>query len=431
MEQVIEILKLIQNTSSLNEKQRILRENKGNELLKKCLVFLLDGNTVTGISTTKMGKMTISKAANYATFELKNFSEVIDYLKTHNTGTDVDVATIRKFICNNSKSEAECKFYEEMVTKKFKLGAGVKLANQIIPGLISTFEIQNGKPLKDCKIKKGEIFYISRKMNGLRGPYDGTGFKSRQNKELNGLGHIVKDIEALGYKDYFLDGELLYKNPEMLCDDDTFKKGTGIVNSNIEDKTDIKLVVFDILPIEEFHTHNTKTPYSVRFEQLNELERKIKEYGTDNIEVVPRVYHGTDQSKIQEWLEYAENNDWEGCMLNLDVPYQFCRTNKLIKVKQFHTCDIFCTGVKEGEGRDKGKVGSIVCSYKGYEVSAGSGLTEDLKVKFWNHPEEVIGKIVTIQYKTVSTNKNDDNLSLQFPKFVCVRYDKNEESYED
>lgn len=208
MEEVIEILKLIQNTSSLNEKQRILRENKDNELLKKCLVFLLDGNTVTGISTKKIDKMTISKAANYATFEPKNFSEVIDYLKSHNTGTDVDVATIRKFICNNSKSEAECKFYEEMVTKKFKLGAGVKLVNQIIPGLISTFEIQNGKPLKDCKIKKGEIFYISRKMNGLRGPYDGTGFKSRQNKELNGLGHIVKDIEALGYKDYFLDRRL-------------------------------------------------------------------------------------------------------------------------------------------------------------------------------------------------------------------------------
>ena len=75
------------------------------------------------------------------------------------------------------------------------------------------------------------------------------------------------------------DGELLYKNPEMLCDDDTFKKGTGIVNSSIENKTDIKLVVFDILPIEEFRTHSTKTPYSVRFEQLNELERKIKEYG--------------------------------------------------------------------------------------------------------------------------------------------------------
>ena len=75
MEQVIEILKLIQNTSSLNEKQRILRENKDNKLLKKCLVFLLDGNTVTGISTKKINKMTISKAANYATFEPKTFQK--------------------------------------------------------------------------------------------------------------------------------------------------------------------------------------------------------------------------------------------------------------------------------------------------------------------------------------------------------------------
>ena len=71
MEEVIEILKLIQNTLSLNEKQRILRENKDNELLKKCLVFLLDGNTVTGISTKKIDKMTISKAANYVSFMKK------------------------------------------------------------------------------------------------------------------------------------------------------------------------------------------------------------------------------------------------------------------------------------------------------------------------------------------------------------------------
>ena len=66
MEEVIKLLKLIQNTSSLNEKQRILKENKDNELLKKCLVFLLDGNIVTGISTKKIDKMTVSKAERYA-----------------------------------------------------------------------------------------------------------------------------------------------------------------------------------------------------------------------------------------------------------------------------------------------------------------------------------------------------------------------------
>ena len=98
MEEVIELFRKIQSTSGLNEKQRILRENKDNELFKKCLVFLLDGNIVTGISTKKIEKMTIAKAQNYSTFDLKSFSDVIDYLKDHNTGTDIDVANVNQFI---------------------------------------------------------------------------------------------------------------------------------------------------------------------------------------------------------------------------------------------------------------------------------------------------------------------------------------------
>ena len=252
MEEVIEILKLIQNTSSLNEKQRILRENKDNELLKKCLVFLLDGNTVTGISTKKIDKMTISKAANYATFEPKNFSEVIDYLKTHNTGTDVDVATVRKFICNNSKSEAECQFYEEMVTKKFRLGADSKLINKAIPGLIEEFNVQLGTSIEKVKLKGNELIYISRKLNGLRCAYIGTECRTRQNKKINGVDHIIKDLQAMGYDNMFVDGELLYKNKEGLSDSEAFQKGTGIANSKSGDKSQLKFVVFDMFPLKEF-----------------------------------------------------------------------------------------------------------------------------------------------------------------------------------
>ena len=330
MEQVIEILKLIQNTSSLNEKQRILRENKDNKLLKKCLVFLLDGNTVTGISTKKINKMTISKAANYATFEPKNFSEVIDYLKTHNTGTDVDVATIRKFICNNSKSEAECQFYEEMVTKKFRLGADAKLVNKAIPGLIEEFNVQLGTSIEKVKLKGNELIYISRKLNGLRCSYIGTECRTRQNKKINGIDHIIKDLQVMGYGNMFLDGELVYKNKEGLSDSEAFQKGTGIANSKSSDKSQLKFKAFDILPLEEFWAGKSKDPYSVRYEKLNKLKEDIKAFGIENIEVVERVYHGYDHSKIWEWLQYAEDNDWEGCCINLDKPYECKRTKNLM-----------------------------------------------------------------------------------------------------
>lgn len=426
MEEVIEILKLIQNTSSLNEKQRILRENKDNELLKKCLVFLLDGNTVIGISTKKIDKMTISKAANYATFEPKNFSEVIDYLKTHNTGTDVDVATVRKFICNNSKSEAECQFYEEMVTKKFRLGADSKLINKAIPGLIEEFNVQLGTSIEKVKLKGNELIYISRKLNGLRCAYIGTECRTRQNKKINGVDHIIKDLQAMGYDNMFVDGELLYKNKEGLSDSEAFQKGTGIANSKSGDKSQLKFVVFDMFPLKEFWSGKSKEPYSIRSKDLDELEEKLKFHPTDNIEVVPRVYHGYDHSKIWEWLQYAEDNDWEGCCINLDKPYECKRTKSLIKVKQFYAATLRVIGYEEGSGKNKGALGSLIVKYKDGKSGVGYGYSDQMRKDLWEKRDELIGKLIDIKYKEETKDKNTGLPSLQFAGFICFRedYDK-------
>lgn len=51
MEEIIKLFTQIQQTSSLNDKKAIIIANRDNELFKKCLRFLLDGNIVTGIST--------------------------------------------------------------------------------------------------------------------------------------------------------------------------------------------------------------------------------------------------------------------------------------------------------------------------------------------------------------------------------------------
>ena len=56
LEEVIKIFKQIQETSSINDKKAIITANKDNELFKKCLVFLLDGNVITGISDKKIHK---------------------------------------------------------------------------------------------------------------------------------------------------------------------------------------------------------------------------------------------------------------------------------------------------------------------------------------------------------------------------------------
>ena len=56
LKEVIKIFKQIQETSGTNDKKAIISANKDNELFKKCLVFLLDGNINTGLSAKKITK---------------------------------------------------------------------------------------------------------------------------------------------------------------------------------------------------------------------------------------------------------------------------------------------------------------------------------------------------------------------------------------
>ena len=105
------------------------------------------------------------------------------------------------------------------------------------------------------------------------------------------------------------------------------------------------------------------------------------------------------------------------------------RSNDLLKVKTFNTCDIFCTGVEEGEGKYAGTLGAIICDYKGYKLKVGSGLTEEQRDFYWKNKSKIVNRIVEIKYFEESSDK-DGNLSLRFPVFIQVRDDKDDPSYE-
>lgn len=428
MEKVIILFKQIQKTSSLNDKKSIIIANKDNELFKECLKFLLDSNIVTGISTKKINKK-VSPSSEIAPYYLcvnSTFKDVMNYLKTNNTGKDDDIYEIQAFL---SGHEDNRKFYEEMITKRFRLGADEKLVNKCIPGLIQTFDVMLGTPIDKVKLKGNEWISISKKLNGCRCAFVGDKCMTRQGKEYKGLDHIISDLHKIGLKNYFVDGELLYKNKEGLSDSEAFQKGTGIAMSKDFDKTNLKFVVFDMFPLEEFWQGKSKLSYNQREKMyLNELRKDIVCFPIYNIETVPKCYEGTDHSQIWKWLDYAEENDWEGIILNLDTPYECKRTKNLIKVKKFMSCDIKCIGVEEGSGRNKGTLGALVCDYKGNKVNVGSGFSDEVRKRIWQYPEDIIGKIITVKYKEETKNK-DGGISIQFPVFETVRFDKNDPSY--
>ena len=427
MKEVIRIFKQIQETSSINDKKAIIAVNKDNELFKECLKFLLDSNITTGIAEKKYDSLEVRTSDWIHNNINKEFCEMLDYIKQHNTGRDEDIIQCQTWSYGLSNDIKD--FTRGMITKSIKLGCDKKIVNQCIPNLIPTFDVQLGTSIEKVKLLGDEKIFISRKLNGTRTAFVGDRCMTRQGKEYKGLDHIISDLQKLVGTETFVDGELLYKNKEGLSDSESFQKGTGIAMSKDSNKSDLKLVIFDIFPLVEFWNGKSKEPYSNRKKQIVELGEKIKELGTDNLEIVQMCYEGYDQSEIWKWLDYAEQNDWEGVILNLDTPYECKRTKNLIKVKRFYTYDLEVVGVEEGTGRNKGTLGALVVKYKNNTVNVGSGFTDEERNYYWNNQDKIIGRVIEVKYKEITTDKKTSLESLQFPVYVGLRETGKEVSY--
>ncbi len=431
MLEVIKLFKQIQSTSSLNDKKAIITANKDNELFKKWLVFLLDTNITTGIADSKLKKVNLNYTKDKATVKLNTFEEVMDYLVENNTGRDEDIANVKGFIYDHYIDDDEFMFYAQMITKKYRLGADKKLVNSCIEGLIPTFDVQLGTSIEKTKLNGDEKIFISRKLNGTRCAFIGNKCMTRQGKEYKGLDHIVADLQNLVGADTFVDGELVYKNKEGLSDSAAFQVGTGLAMSKSDDKSELKLVIFDIFPLEEFWQGKSKQTYSERHKRLKDLQVEIvMEELEENLEVVEMFYEGYDHSEIWKWLDYAENHDYEGCIVNLDTVYECKRTKSLLKVKKFYTYDLEVVGIEEGTGRNKDTLGALVVKYKDNTVNVGSGYTDEERRYYWDNQNEIIGRVIEVKFKEITVDKKTGLESLQFPVHCGLRELGKEPSYD-
>lgn len=430
------MVKALQKAKKKTDKTRILldaRKDFGDEddELMFFFRFLLDPAIVTGLSDAKINKKVTAKPD----LDFEHYSCGCLYLmgKGHNTGSDASIATIQNYLHKNPEYE---EFLKRLFTKNLPIGVEAATINKVYSEeIIPVWEVQQGYPIDKVKLKNGTWFSLSQKMNGNRGTMHRGELISRQAQKFKGLDHIKNDLLALYDGDvskrdsWVFDGELIYKNPEGMSDGEAFRYGTGLLNSDSKDKTGIKFVIFDVIPVVEFDRNKCTVPYRMRREWLNCLRAEITHKHLENIEIVPMVYEGTHQSVIPKWLDYAVEMGWEGLMLNTNVPYRRARHSGCLKIKRFYTVDLRITAIEEGQNRLAGTMGAIVVDYKGNELRVGSGFDDATRATVWENPDEYIGKIVECKYKEVTMDKKTGLESLQFPTFVRFRDDKNEVSY--
>jgi len=427
IERLLSFCNDIQSQSKRSEKEFRLRAYRCKDF--DCLLkFLLDDNRKTNISTSRINK-NVSKNSNVTDMTL---FELIDYACSRN-GDDECLANIQHYIRVNCKNEAEILFVKQVITKTIKLGITAQTVNKVYGGnFIPVFSVQLSKSIENVTIPEGSWFSISQKINGNRCMvYRGKPY-SRQGKEWHGLDHIIEDLRQVVDLNYFaIDGELVYSNHEGLNDNDAFLKGTGILNSD-GDKSNIKFIIFDLIPNEEFELGESSLTYKARKNFLRYTARSIEDLSLKNIEVVKFFYEGTDQIMIEQSLTQATMCGMEGIMINLDTTYKCKRHAGLIKAKKFYTMDLPIVAVNAGEGKLFNTLGSLDVTLtiedKTGIVSVGSGFCDEDRDALWDCKEQLIGKIIEVKYKNITKDKNTGLPSLQFPVFIRFREDKTEAS---
>ena len=413
--EALDTLLEIQTTSGSKAKLELLENQKENTLLKNILKFTLDPYIKTGIGTSKLHKkIDLSEIKEYAFVE-----GVFEYLEKNNTGRDEDIAQVQQFIAHQDQKYKD--LWEMIFTKSLNIGISEKTVNEVWPGLIPSFGIQLAHRLEDyMDFLDGKFIFITEKLDGNRcfaRVKDHTcTFYARSGRIIEGLDEVDNELSRL--TDGWYDGELIASSFQE-TQSQARRKGK---------KKDLVFNVFDYLWESEVRDQKCMHNYRQRRLFLSQIFMGIESW--EHVKLVPVIAEGTyDYDWVMKILDQYTSKGSEGIMINLDRPYEFKRTENLIKVKKMYTVDLKVIHIQEGNGQNQGKVGALVVDYKGYSVGVGSGLTKEQREYYWEHPEEIIGKIIEVKAFEECRNKNG-SLSLRFPIFIRIRNDKDDVSYD-
>jgi len=403
-----------------NYKISVLEEYCKSQEILYLLDFIYNPYIITGISEKKLNRVIDKKLPRFIAFSLK---EVLEYLKHYNTGRDQDIATVQDYR-DSVVAEEDKPLYNRIITKNIQLGIDAKTINKVIPGLIPEFNVQlSNKYFDKPEIVEGKEFAITTKIDGSRiiamKDSGKVSFWTRQGQPYEGLVDLEEELKIMPFDDFILDGEIIAKETTK---EDTYKNTMKLSRTKDLEKHGLKMLVFDYMPIANFKAQKCPIAYHTRRAGLSlmfDLGLKF-----DYFELLPLLYVGTDTSMITKILEEQVAKGEEGIMINIwEAPYEFKRTNNLLKVKKFQDTEVEIIGFEEGTNKLAGTLGAFVCKYKDNEVRVGSGLTDADRAYFWAHREEFLGRLITVKYFETSIDSKTGLESLRFPIFMRVKED--------
>lgn len=221
---------------------------------------------------------------------------------------------------------------------------------------------------------------------------------------------------------FYLDGEVTGQSFQELMRQARRKEDA--------DARDSVFNIFDIIPAQMFKQGSWNLPLQKRINILEKMRPVIDKMG--KVELLSHIMVDLDTGEGRDVLHrYANdmvNAGFEGIMIkDIDSPYDCKRSTSWLKWKPVITVDLTVVNIEEGTGRNKGRLGALVCEGidhgKTISVNVGSGYTDSDRDDFWANSEVVVGRTAEILADAITQNQ-DGTYSLRFPRFVRFRDDK-------
>ena len=419
LDNTLNVVEQLQATNSNKDKIAILEANKDDEMLQRVLNYTYDSFKKYGITESVYDSVVI--VGNPIIYG--DPFHMLDCLAQNNIN-DVLRELVKQYIEENTPDEYK-ELVKGMLFKDLKIGVNAKTINKVWDGLVPLFEVQLAESFGKKIIPMGKEFYVTTKLDGFRilavpnenGIYS---FYTRKGEVYEGLDHLQHECQLIGQGRYVLDGELIARNDDNLSSGDLYKVTTKIARKKgkTPDKAKLQFHCFDIVKVDEFKRGKSSDTYAMRRQFLDVLFEEHKLDLCDLVKV-PVLYQGTDQSEVSKIASELTDNGYEGAMVNIGDAYYECKRHAgVLKVKSFKDADVWVKGVYEGTGRNKGRLGGIVIQYlyngELQECECGSGFTDEHRIKFWDNPELITGRVIEIQYFEVTTN-DKGGYGLRFP----------------
>lgn len=441
----IHALNEIEAMSGLKEKQERVADESDNQAFKSMLVMAYSPFMRFQVSKIPQSWYGYDSDEYDEEKSFQEFEELTQRLTSREiTGKAASDAIKAYFM---TIPERYAFWYRRVLQKDLRLGIKDTSINKAIPNLIPVYAVMLANKitpeefLTRDKKAMGKLPFkcaIQRKIDGyrmnLRKEVGGITMVSRNGLPIPGnYPGIRKDAMRVLPDGYVYDGEVV--DPALFDwiaenekrggvtaqDRELFAKSISSRAKKDENKVGV-FCLFDAVPVEEWDAQSQTAPYRERMIFLNQIP------DTEFIRKVPVDFSDVTAAFLQEiwqWFETYNRAGWEGVMIkDADAPYQWKRSNALLKMKRMDTADLTVLRVEEGTGRNKGRLGAIIVDFNGNEVHVGSGFSDAQREQFYLFPNLIVGQTVEISYQAVTKNNKTKQESLSFPVFKGIRNDK-------